>query len=443
MTATEPFRRPLMQSIVLADISPEDRRRLLRRAPVPDASVLAAAAEIVTSVRTGGDAALAVANNRFGGGAADGRVRYNRDELQQFAAVLSGSTREALETAAANITAVHRRQLPADDVATPQPGVEVVRRWSPHQRVGAYVPGGLAPYPSSVLMTVIPARIAGVDEVVVASPAGPEGTSNPVLLGAAGLAGVDELLVTGGAQAIGALAYGTETIRPVDMIVGPGNAWVTAAKLSVFGVCGIDLPAGPSESLELVDSDADPTIVAADLICQAEHGPDSQAVLVSTSSDMADAVMTEVSRLLATLERREIIQRALVDRGWVVIAADLDDAIDFANQYAPEHLAIYTADPEAVANRTTNAGSVFIGRWSPHSAGDYATGGNHVLPTGGLARAYGPLGVEHYGSWRQVQTLTEEGLRSLQPTVAQIAEVEGLTAHRLAVDIRFGQGVAS
>jgi histidinol dehydrogenase len=426
-----------MRRVVLAELSDSDRRTMLRRSPVPDPGVMSGAADIVASIRDGGDEALQQANTRFGGGPTDHRRRYDRDDLLRAASGLEPHVRGALQNAAANITAVHTRQMPVDDVVVPRPGVEVARRWSPHRRVGAYVPGGLAPYPSSVLMTVLPARIAGVAEVAIASPAGDDGLPNPVLLGAAGLAGADELFVMGGAQAIGALAYGTETIAPVDMIVGPGNAWVTAAKLAVFGVCGIDLPAGPSESLELVDDGADPTIVAADLICQAEHGPDSQAVLVSTSTSMADAIESEVTRLLATLDRSDIIRKSLNDHGWVVVAADIDDAIDFANAYGPEHLAIHTADSRQISERVTNAGSVFIGHWSPHSAGDYATGGNHVLPTGGLARSYGPLGIEHYGSWRQVQTLTEEGLRSLQPTVADIAEVEGLTAHRLAVDIRF------
>jgi histidinol dehydrogenase len=407
---------------------------------VPDADVLSAAAAIVEEVRAGGDRALHAAGARFGGASADGRLRFGRNELEAAATALTAEMRDSLARAAANIAAVHRDQVPADAVVTPEPGVEVARRWSPHHRVGAYVPGGLAPYPSSVLMTVIPAKIAGVAEVAVASPAGPDGGVNPTLLAAAGVAGADELYVMGGAQAVAALAHGTETVAPVDMIVGPGNAWVTAAKLVVFGVCGIDLPAGPSESLELVDESAEPRLVAADLISQAEHGPDSQAVLVTTSVAMAEAVEHEVAVLLERLERRDIIRDSLEHHGWVVVAHDLDDAIDFANAYAPEHLAVHTADPRAVADRATRAGSVFIGRWSPHSAGDYATGANHVLPTGGLARAYGPLSVEHFGSWRQVQTLSAEGLGALRATVSSLAAAEGLTAHQLAVDIRFEEG---
>lgn len=426
-----------LRRVVLAGLSPAERRQMTRRAPVPDQDVLSGAASIVDDVRARGDAALRDAGARLGGASADGRLRYGRRELEAAAAALTPEMREALEGAAAAIAAVHEEQLPVDTVVTPRPGVEVARRWSPHRRVGAYVPGGLAPYPSSVLMTVVPAKIAGVAEVAVASPAGPDGAVNAVLLGAAGIAGADELYVMGGAQAVAALAHGTETVAAVDMIVGPGNAWVTAAKLVVFGVCGIDLPAGPSESLELVDDTAEPRLVAADLISQAEHGPDSQAVLVTTSVSMADAVEREVAVLLERLERRDIIRRSLEAHGWVVIADDLDDAIAFANAYAPEHLAVHTADPGAVADRTTRAGSVFLGRWSPHSAGDYATGANHVLPTGGLARAYGPLSVEHFGSWRQVQTLSAEGLGALRPTVSRLAEAEGLTAHRLAVDIRF------
>ncbi len=437
---TAPPRAVAMRRIVLSEISAAERDELLRRAPVPDPTILAGAAAIVAEVRDGGDRALLEAGRRLGGVASDGRLRHDRADLEAAAAALDPQIRGSLEHAAGNIATVHRDQVPRETVVQPQPGVEVARRWAPHRRVGAYVPGGLAPYPSSVLMTVLPAKIAGVPEVVVASPAGPDGSVNPVLLAAAGLAGADELYVMGGAQAVAALAHGTESVASVDMIVGPGNAWVTAAKLVVFGVCGIDLPAGPSESLELVDETAEPRIVAADLISQAEHGPDSQAVLVTTSSEMADAVVREVGDLLARLDRSDIIRTSLENHGWVVVAADLDDAVAFANAYAPEHLAIHTTDAGTVADRVTRAGSVFLGRWSPHSAGDYATGANHVLPTGGLARSYGPLSIEHFGSWRQVQTLTENGLRELQPTVAGMAEAEGLTAHRLAVDIRFEEG---
>jgi histidinol dehydrogenase len=286
-------------------------------------------------------------------------------------------------------------------------------------------------------MGAVPARIAGVTEIVVATPAAPDGTVADVVLAAAALSGVTELHLMGGAHAVAALAYGSETMLPVDKIVGPGNAWVTAAKLAVYGDVAIDLPAGPSEALVLADGDAAPLLVAADLICQAEHGPDSPVVLVTTDPASVPAVLAEVDGLLETLERRDVIAKALTDHGVVVSAPDLEAAVAFANDYAPEHLTIHTSEPGTVADAITAAGSVFVGRWAPESAGDYATGANHVLPTGGMAAAHGPLSVEDFGSWMQVQTLTREGLAALLPTISSLAEAEGLTAHRLAAEVRF------
>jgi histidinol dehydrogenase len=426
-----------MRTIDLATSDPAEVAGLLRRSPVPDEAVRAQAAAIVEAVRKGGDAALRAAADLYGGGLPSGELRIPSLQVEQAARASSPATGSALRDAADAIRAVHRAQRPVDHAVEPKPGVEVTRAWSPLRRVGVYVPGGLAAYASSLLMAVIPAQIAGVAEIVVATPAGTGGELSDVLLAAADMLGLDELYAVGGAQAIAALAYGTDTIPPVDKIVGPGNAWVTAAKLTVFGDVGIDLPAGPSEAMELADATADPRIVAADLISQAEHGPDSVAVLVTPDAGFAAEVLAQVDALLPRLERADVIRSALATHGLVVIAPTVDDAVAFADAFAPEHLSVQTADPEAHAARITNAGSVFLGHWSPHSAGDYATGANHVLPTGGLARAYGPLSVEDFGSWRQVQRLTEAGLAAIRPTVAAIAAAEGLTAHRLSVDLRF------
>jgi histidinol dehydrogenase len=288
-------------------------------------------------------------------------------------------------------------------------------------------------------MTVVPAQVVGVREIVVASPAAADGRVDDVLLGAAGLLGVDQVLVAGGAQAIGALAFGLAGIgfQAVDRIVGPGNAWVTAAKLEVASVVGIDLPAGPSEGMVLADETADPAIVAADLVTQAEHGPDSPAILVTTDPTLADAVDAEIALLLPRLERRDILERALRDHGRIVLAPTIDAAIDFINAYAPEHLSIDLAGAEAVVGRIESAGSIFVGRWAPESAGDYATGANHVLPTGGLARSCGPLSVEAFGRFSQIQRLDRAGLEGITATIRTLATAEGLTAHRNAVDVRF------
>ncbi|NNL47425.1 MAG: histidinol dehydrogenase, partial [Acidimicrobiia bacterium] len=248
---------------------------------------------------------------------------------------------------------------------------------------------------------------------------------------------VHEVYAMGGAQAIGALAYGTETIERVDKIVGPGNAWVTAAKLAVFGDCDIDLPAGPSESLLLVDDAADLRVVASDMACQAEHGPDSPVVLVTNSERIADTIEGVLASLLSRLARRDILESSLGNHGLILLVDNWDEGIEFANAYAPEHLSILTEDATALADRITGAGSVFVGHWSPESAGDYATGANHVLPTGGLARSSGPLATTDFGSWRQEQELSRDGLQALLRTITSLAGTEGLDAHRLAATIRF------
>jgi histidinol dehydrogenase len=291
------------------------------------------------------------------------------------------------------------------------------------------------------VMTVAPARVAGVGEVVVASPADATGSVDPVLAGAAGLIGVDAYIVAGGAQAVGALAYGLPEagVEPVDRIVGPGNAWVTAAKLEAYGDVGIDLPAGPSEGMVLADVTADPRIVAADLITQAEHGPDSPALLESTDGDLLDKVEAEVLRQLERLPRRAILERSLADHGVLVLAPDLDSAIAFVNDYGPEHLSIETADLEATVARIRNAGSVFVGPWAPESAGDYVSGANHVLPTGGLARSCGALDLAAYGKFLQVQRIDRSGLERLRTAIGTLATAEGLLAHREAVEVRFSE----
>jgi histidinol dehydrogenase len=416
-----------------------ERDRLFRRGAVPDPEVREAARGILADVRERGSAAVREASARFGGGRADGRLLVPREELVATIDRITTAQRDALETAIANVRRFAEPQRPVDARTTILPGVELERRWLPVARAGAYVPGGSAPYPSSLVMTVVPARVAGVDQVVLASPADARGEVTDVLLAAAGLLQVDALLVAGGAQAIGALAYGLEDegLQAVDLIVGPGSAWVTAAKMELVGDIAIDLPAGPSEGLVLADAAADPVTVAADLITQAEHGVDSPALLVTPSEALADAVEAEVARRLASALRRDILARALGDHGRIVLVPDVDAGVAFVNGYAPEHLSIDVEDAEAALDGIRSAGSVFVGRWSPESAGDYASGANHVLPTGGLARGCGPLAVETFGRWSQVQRITREGLATLRPTIRTLAEAEGLLAHRDAVEARF------
>ena len=431
-----------MRRVRLAELTAADLDAILTRATTVTPELRERVRAIIGDVRAGGDAALRDAGARFGGGLpsvgdASSRISIPADELRTARDRLPRDLRRGLDEMARNIERFHAVQVPpAEQWVEVRPGVNVGRVWRGLDRVAAYVPGGSAPLPSSLLMSAVPARLAGVRELVVATPTGRDGTVSPALLGAAGLMDVQELYVMGGAQAIAALAYGTETIRPVDKIVGPGSAWVTEAKLQVLDRAAIDMPAGPTEVMVVADDTADPVHVAADLISEAEHGPDSPVVLVATSVAMADAIEDQIALQLPRLDRQSEIVSAL-SRGTLVIAADVAAALAFADAYAPEHLSVLVADDDAALRTLRHAGSLFLGGYSPEAAGDYATGSNHVLPTAGLARAYGALSVEAFGRWMQVQRLTKAGLASIRDSVAVVADAEGLTAHRRAVDIRF------
>ena len=429
-----------LRRINLSDADAGDAlRSLRRRTGAVDPAIRLGAASILADVRAAGDDAVRAANLRVGGGLPAGRLVIPRDELERASLGMPPGVRAALQQAIDHVRRFAQTQRPATTRTTIIDGIEIERRWVPLDRVGCYVPGGSAPYPSSLVMTVVPAQVAGVQSIVVASPANREGRVDPVILGAAGMLGVDSLVVAGGAQAIGALAFGLPSsgVEPVDKIVGPGNAWVTAAKLEVSGEVAVDLPAGPSEGMVLADGDADPVTVAADLVTQAEHGPDSPAILVTTSRALADLVEAEVGALLPTLERREILARSLAEHGAIVLAPDLGRALDVVNAYAPEHLSIDVVELEPTVTGIRHAGSVFVGRWAPESAGDYATGANHVLPTGGLARACSPLAVDAFGHYVQIQRVTPDGLAWILPSVVALATAEGLTAHRNAIEARF------
>jgi len=412
---------------------------LLRRGVVPDARVREGARAILAAVKAGGDAAVRDANAKFGGGRADGLMLVSRVEMEAARDALRPRIRAGLEQMITNIRRFAETELPETRTTTIVPGVEIERRWVPLSRVGVYAPGGSAAYPSSLLMGVVPAVVAGVETIVVASPADAAGGLNQTLLGAAGMVGVDVFIVAGGAQAVGALAYGLPEagIAPVDRIVGPGNSWVTAAKLEVFGECGIDLPAGPSEVMVVADGRANAAHVASDLLSQAEHGPDSPALLVTWDAELAVRVEVELGRQLETAARRAILERSLAAGALVVLAPDRASGLDFVNAYAPEHLSVVVDDIEEAVARLRNAGSLFVGPYAPESAGDYASGANHVLPTGGLARSCGALSTESYGKFMQVQRITRDGLASIRDAVEAISEAEGLMAHKRAVELRF------
>ncbi|HEY6609283.1 MAG TPA: histidinol dehydrogenase [Candidatus Limnocylindria bacterium] len=424
---------------------PSERRAWLTalRAPTTEADV----APILDAVRGAGDVALRELTLRFDGATLDD-LWVPPAEMDAAAATLDRGLLDAIDASIAAVRRFHADQrdaLRGERTVRTHPGVTAWRRWAPLERVGAYVPGGRAPLGSSVVMVGVPARLAGVDEMIIATPPNPEGRVAPVILAAALRVGIDRLLRVGGAQAIAALAYGTESVPAVDKIVGAGNAWVTSAKRAVSADVAIDLPAGPSECLIVADSGADPDFVALDLLAQAEHGPDSIAVLVTDSAALLAAVEQRLVDAAATLSTGERALDTLRAHGTVVVVDSVEDAMAVADAIAPEHLSLQCADADAWAARVRHAGAVFIGPWSAVAAGDYATGTNHVLPTGGAARAYGGLGVETFGRWIELQRLDPAGARSVAGTVDALAAAEGLAAHAASVRARAdraGEGTA-
>jgi len=349
---------------------------------------------------------------------------------------LSLALKAAIQQAYANIRLFHAAQKEEQLPVETMPGVLCWRRSVPIERVGLYIPGGTAPLFSTVLMLGIPAQLAGCREVILCTPPQQDGEVHPAVLFSAALCGIRNVYKIGGVQAIGAMAYGTETVPPVWKIFGPGNAWVTAAKqlISLDGVA-IDLPAGPSEVAVLADAAANPVFVAADLLSQAEHGADSQVLLVSDSADFLQAVQEELTRQLATLPRRELAEQAIL-KSKALLVRNLEEAMDWVNLYAPEHLILHTEQAGQLAGKVVNAGSVFIGPFTPESAGDYASGTNHTLPTGGFARAYAGVSLDSFVKKITFQQITEQGLQRLGPTVVEMANAEGLTAHARAVELR-------
>lgn len=392
-------------------------------------------AAILAEVRTGGDAALRRIVRRIEGYLPE-TFEVTRERRAEAAKAVSPQLKAALEQAKANIEAFHRAQLPAQVEVETMPGVRCVQRAVAIGRAGLYIPGGKAPLFSTVLMLALPARIAGCREVILCTPCGRDGRIAPEILYAAALCGVDRVFALGGAQAVAAMAYGTESIPRVDKIFGPGNRYVTKAKQLVGAAdVAVDLPAGPSEVLVLADEDARPEFAAADLLSQAEHGDDSQAVLVCRSEEFARRVIAAVGKQAARLSRRDAIGNSLANSR-IVVFSDPDEQIAFANAYAPEHLIVAMRDAWDAAARITAAGSVFIGDYSPESAGDYASGTNHTLPTGGWARAYSGVNTESFMRKITYQELTRSGLEALAPTITAMAKAEGLDAHANAVRIR-------
>ena len=403
------------------------------------AEVDAAVAAIIADVARRGDAALFDYTRRFDGlDLAACGLRLTRREIAEGAAAAPPETVAALRLAAARIESFHRRQLPAPIDYVDAEGVRLANRWRPIAAAGLYVPGGTAAYPSSVLMNAIPAKVAGVDRLVMTVPA-PGGVLNPLVLAAAELVGIDEIYRVGGAQAIAALAYGTATIAPVDKIVGPGNAYVAAAKRQVFGRVGIDMIAGPSEILVVADSENDPAWIAADLLSQAEHDTAAQAILVTDDAAFAAAVEAAAETHLANLPRAEIARASWRTHGAVILVADWSEAPALIDRIAPEHLELALDAAETLAGQVRHAGAIFLGRWTPEAIGDYIAGPNHVLPTGRSARYASGLGVLDFLKRSSLVRCDAQSLAALAPAAIRLAKAEGLEAHALSLSLRLGR----
>ncbi len=415
-------------------LSEIDRKSLLMR-DAAAADVVGPVTDIIRAVRERGDSAVRELTERYDGVCPDS-LEVTADEARAALEELDGTLRAAMEKAAANIRAFHQKQVRAGFRMDAGGGVYMGQFITPIEKVGIYIPGGRAAYPSTVFMNAIPAKIAGCSEIVMVTPPGKDGRIPRAILAAARLSGVDRIFRCGGAQAVAALAYGTETVPKVDKIVGPGNAYVTEAKRQVFGTVAIDLIAGPSEILVLADGGSDPKWVAADLLSQAEHDPMAAAVLVTTDMALALAVSDEVERQLKILPREAIARVSVERNGRIIVADTMEAAIETANELAPEHLEICVDDPEAYLPLIRNAGSVFLGRYCPESLGDYLAGPNHTLPTSGTARFSSPLGVDDFIKKTQYTYYTREALASVADDIAVFARSEGLEAHARAALIR-------
>lgn len=423
-----------MRTVVWQSLSETQQDSILERPAIAEgANITAAVSEVIAKVRADGDAALLELTAKFDRVTPES-IRVTQDEIDAASERLSDEMKQALEQAYTNIAKFHKAQKPQPIKVETMPGVVCEQVTRAINKVGLYIPGGSAPLPSTVLMLGVPAQIAGCRKVVLCSPP-------PIadeILYVAKLCKIDEVYNVGGGQAIAAMAYGTETVTKVDKIFGPGNAYVTEAKRQVsndFRGAAIDMPAGPSEVLVIADDTADPDFIAADLLSQAEHGPDSQVVLVTPSPVVADKVTDAVQKQLKELSRSGIAEKALAS-SLIIIAESLTQAVSISNFYGPEHLIVQTKNPRELVPLLDNAGSIFLGDWSPESVGDYASGTNHVLPTYGYTRTYSSLGLADFSKRMTVQELSAEGLQTLAPTVVAMANAEGLDAHKRAVTIR-------
>jgi len=425
-----------MKTYNYSDLNKDEISKLVQRNVDPADEIRGIVEEILAKVKLHGDKALYDYALKFEHIVLD-KLYLTQNELTEIANGVSPEQKAALDTAYKNIYTFHQTQLKTEDKVETMPGVTCWRELRPIEKVGLYIPGGTAVLPSTFLMLGIPARIAGCHEVVVCTPPSKDGKVNPFIAYVALLLNVDKVYLSGGAQAIGAMAYGTESIPKTDKIFGPGNQFVTKAKTIIQSTTttAIDMPAGPSEVLVIADDTANPVFIAADLLAQAEHGVDSQAVLVTNSATIAEQTLKELTQQLLVLPRAEIAAKA-IENSYIVVTNDLDEAMQFSNQYAPEHLILTTENWQQIAPKIINAGSVFLGNLTPESVGDYASGTNHTLPTSSYAKAYSGVSVDSFVKKITFQHITPDGIRNIGPTVEILAELEGLQAHKNAVTVR-------
>ncbi len=409
---------------------------LKKRSAETDPKIVEIVSSIISGVKEGGDEAVREYTSRFDGSVPK-KIMIDKEELLEFTKLVEPEFIDSIKKASENIRRFHQRQAQQSWFATEENGVMMGQRIRGLSRVGLYVPGGTAAYPSSVLMNAIPAKIAGVGELIMVTPPSAEGESNPYIMAAAAVAGVDKVFLCGGAQAVAALAYGTQKIPKVDKIVGPGNIFVATAKRLLYGVVDIDMIAGPSEILIVADKSAKPAFLAADLMSQAEHDKMASAILLTTSETIARATVREIERQIKYLERQEIIERSLEDYGEIIVCEDMAQAMRFANELAPEHLELCVEEPLKYIGMADNAGSVFLGNWSPEPLGDYFAGPNHVLPTSGTARFFSPLSVDSFVKKSSFIYYTKEELQKAKDDIVRLAETEGLTAHANSIKVRF------
>ena len=409
---------------------------LKKRNVETDEKIVSIVSNIIAEVKENGDDAVREFTVRFDGGVPKKSV-IEKDELNQYLDMVDDEFKSAIVKAKDNIYDFHMRQSQQSWMTTKENGVIMGQRVRGLHRVGIYVPGGTAAYPSSVLMNAVPAKIAGVKEIIMVTPPAKDGNPDPNIMAAAAVAGVDRVFLVGGAQAVAALAFGTEKIPKVDKIVGPGNIFVATAKKLLYGIVDIDMVAGPSEILIVADKTADPSFLAADLMSQAEHDKMASAILLTTSVDLARATLHEIDKQVKTLERQEIIRESLENYGEIIVCEDLEQAINFANELAPEHLELCISEPLKYIGRVDNAGSVFLGNFSPEPLGDYYAGPNHVLPTSGTARFFSPLGVASFVKKSSFIYYTPAELRNAKDDIIKLANSEGLTAHANSIKVRF------